>query len=572
MLKIPYGESDFSGVIQGNFFYQDRTKYIQDVEQSGSKFIFYLRPRRFGKSLFISMLHHYYALEAQKDFHKLFDHLDIGKNPTPFANQYMVLSFEFSGIQTNTPESTFKGFLRKVQHAVRIFLGAYRNFFPQDIHNDIIHQSSPDAMIDSLFFYYKKISQTEILPKIYILIDEYDHFTNELIAFDFKTFIDSVTQNGFVRKFYETIKTATRDSIVDRLFVTGVSPITLDSMTSGFNIGLNISLFKEFHGMMGFEEKEVQGILKGIGVKRKDLARVAHDLRAWYDGYLFHAEAKHVYNPDMVLFFALQYQLSKQYPDDLLDPNIATDYGKIRKLFKIQGREAEQLAVLDTLTEMGDITARLTIQFSLEKKFTADDLVSLLFYMGFLTIKEREIGGFIFKFPNYVIERLYSSYFVDMLQEQKGLPIDNSKLNYALRAIAKIGDPQFFYAEVIKIVKALSTRDTQGFTENTLKAIFVSLLQQQQFYYVHSEYESERQYVDVFLETILGHPVKFEMAFELKYVKKGENIDTEKELAKASVQLTNYMVSKKFILRPNVKAFVVLVHGAELHTRAVSLA
>jgi hypothetical protein len=429
MLKIPYGESSFTSVIEGNFFYQDRTKYIQDLEQSGSKFIFYLRPRRFGKSLFVSMLHHYYALEFQKDFHHLFHHLEIGKKPTPFANQYMVLSFEFSGIQTSTPESTLRGFLTKIREGLRVFFSKYSDFLPSDIHNSILSQNFPNEIMVEFFVRYKELNESKKLPKIYILIDEYDHFTNELIAFDFTTFIDSVTQNGFVRKFYETIKTATRDGIVDRLFVTGVSPITLDSMTSGFNIGLNISLFKEFHGMMGFEEKEVQGILKGIGVKRKDLARVSHDVRAWYDGYLFHADAKHVYNPDMVLYFALQYQLSKQYPDDLLDPNIATDYGKIRKLFKIQGREAEQLAVLDTLTEMGDITARLTIQFSLEKKFTADDLVSLLFYMGFLTIKEREIGGFIFKFPNYVIERLYSSYFVDMLQEQKGLPIDNSKLN-----------------------------------------------------------------------------------------------------------------------------------------------
>jgi hypothetical protein len=354
--------------------------------------------------------------------------LEIGKKSTPFANQYMVLSFEFSGIQTSTPESTLRGFLTKIREGLRVFFSKYSDFLPSDIHNSILSQNFPNEIMVEFFVRYKELNESKKLPKIYILIDEYDHFTNELIAFDFTTFIDSVTQNGFVRKFYETIKTATRDGIVDRLFVTGVSPITLDSMTSGFNIGLNISLFKEFHGMMGFEEKEVQGILKGIGVKRKDLARVSHDVRAWYDGYLFHADAKHVYNPDMVLYFALQYQLSKQYPDDLLDPNIATDYGKIRKLFKIQGREAEQLAVLDTLTEMGDITARLTIQFSLEKKFTADDLVSLLFYMGFLTIKEREIGGFIFKFPNYVIERLYSSYFVDMLQEQKGLPIDNSKL------------------------------------------------------------------------------------------------------------------------------------------------
>jgi Predicted AAA-ATPase/PD-(D/E)XK nuclease superfamily len=571
MLKIPYGQSDFKKVILDGYFYQDRTEFIRILETAPT-FLYYLRPRRFGKSLFVSMLHHYYGVEHQPQFKQLFGQLAIGKKPTPLANKYLILSFEFSGIQTNTAAHTFNDFLENIRESVGIFLNQYDDIFPPDIHASIIEKKQPNGILKTLFSHYIKISKTKKIPKIYLLVDEYDHFANELISFNFDYFAKSVTENGFVRKFYETIKTATRDGVVDRLFITGVSPVTLDSMTSGFNIGVNVSLIDKFHGMMGFEEAEVRSILRDIGIKNTELTEVLDDLRAWYDGYLFNIEAKaHIYNTDMVLYFATQYQLGNKYPDNLLDPNIATDYGKIRKIFTIQGRETENLDVLNKLTEDGQVSAELTIQFSLERNFSKDDLISLLFYMGFLTIKEQDIAGFIFRFPNYVIERLYADYFVSMLKEQKGLPIDNRLLNAALRDIAKFGNPELLYNEVIKVVKALSTRDSQGFNENSLKSIFVSLLQQQQFYYVHSEYESDRQYVDVFLETIRGHAVKFEAAFELKYIKKAEKINLEKELNNAEIQLKHYMISNKFIERPNLKAFVVLVHGTELHTRPISL-
>ena len=572
MLKIAYGESSFKTVIEGEYFYQDRTQYIQKLEKANSKYIFYLRPRRFGKSLFVSMLHHYYDLKHKPDFEKLFGKLAIGKKPTPLANQYIVMSFEFSRIPTNTEENTFNGFLRNVREGVRIFLNRYNNFFPKDIHAEILNNPQPCDVLQALFLHYVEIRETKELPQIYILIDEYDHFTNELISFNFKLFEKSVSQNGFVRKFYETIKTATRDNIVDRIFVTGVSPVSLDSMTSGFNISSNFSLDLFVHSMMGFEESEVKGILKGIGIKSKDLTIILNDLRAWYDGYLFNADAtKHVYNPDMVLYFAVKYQMSKKYPDEMLDTNIASDYQKVRNIFKIQQRETQNFDALKVLTDTGEIAAELTAQFSLEKNFTQDDLVSLLFYMGFLTIQARELGGFIFTFPNYVIQKLYTDYFVTLIEMQEGLPIDNTKLSFALRELAKFGTPQYLYHEVLEITKVLSTRDAQGFNESSLKAIFVSLLFQQKFYYVHSEYESERQYVDVFLETIRGRIVKYEVAFELKYVKKAEVIDVNKELDKAEVQLMNYMVSKKFNERPSLKAFVVLVHGVELHSREMLL-
>ena len=572
MLKIPYGESSFEKIITKKYFYQDRTHYIRTLEKFNSSFLFYLRPRRFGKSLFITMLHSYYGLEYKDKFQKLFGHLEIGQNPTENANAYMVLSLEFSRISTKSEESTFKGFLDNTKGGVRAFIEQYGAFFPKETHKEILDKDEPVLVLKTLFNTYHSINLEKELPKIYILIDEYDHFANELISFNYKYFSTSVSQNGFVRKFYESIKTATRDNIVERMFVTGVSPITLDSLTSGFNISSNISLRHDFHEMMGFNEREVEQILKKIGVEESDLAKMLNDLRAWYDGYSFNLKAKnHVYNPDMVLFFAMEYQSFGEYPNDLLDPNIATDYSKIKNIFKIQNKETDNFEALKQLSDDGFVKAALTPQFSLEKDFSTDDVISLLFYMGFLTLQDESLGTYKFAFPNFVIKRLYADYFVDMVKQQAALPIQNRNLNLALNELGNYGNPEAFYKEVKEILTALSNRDMQGFSENALKAIFISLLHQQKFYYIHSEYETKRTYVDIFLEGIKNYNVPFEVAFELKYAKISENINVESELNKAEKQLLNYLHSKKFNKRPNVKAFVVLVQGLEIHSREINV-
>jgi hypothetical protein len=345
-------------------------------------------------------------------------------------------------------------------------------------------------------------------------------------------------------------------------------------MTSGFNIATNLSLDVNFHLMMGFEEKEVKGILQKIGTKRKDLPDVLADLQTWYDGYKFNDKAKnHVYNPDMVLAFAQFYQTYKIYPDSLLNNNIASDYSKIRNIFRIQDREYENFEALSILTETGEISSELTTQFSFVKTFGEDDVISLLFYMGFLTIKKKELNNMVFQFPNFVIKRLYADYFVSLLQNKTNLPIDNRPLNNAVMRLATTGDVQPFLDEVMKILKMLSNRDAHFFNEMSLKAIFVSCLYQQKFYYVHSEYETDKGYADIFLEAIRGYDPNYQVAFEFKYIKKKDKNEADKKiedadiqtlLKKAEIQLTNYMVTKKFTDRKGLKGFVVICHGDTL--------
>ena len=231
-----------------------------------------------------------------------------------------------------------------------------------------------------------------------------------------------VGQNGFVRKFYEAIKVGTHRGIIDRLFVTGISPITLDSLTSGFNIATNISLEEEFNGMLGFVESEVSDILTGVGVPNDNLDLVLGDMKAWYNGYKFNLRATNrLYNSNMLLYFAAKYSSHKRYPDVLLDPNIASDYNKIRKSFKIKGKEKEHLTYLNQLLETGELHSNLVYQYDLERRFDNSDFISLLYYQGIITIWDNDFDTIIFKMPNYVIKQLYFQYFHQVILEESEL-------------------------------------------------------------------------------------------------------------------------------------------------------
>jgi hypothetical protein len=562
MLKISYGESNLRSLMEDGAFYQDRTHYIPVLENWGPKFLIYLRPRRFGKSLLLSTLEYYYGLEHKNEFDKIFGSTFIGKNPTPKAHEYMVLKFDFSGINTDTEAQTFEGFLSNIRHGIGAFLARYDMFFTKEQAKNILKQEQPNEMIKELFAVY---SNNKINNKIYVLVDEYDHFANELISFNYAHFSEIVSGNGYVRKFYEVLKMATSQSVIGRIFITGVSPVTIDSLTSGFNMSKNISLSLDFHQMVGFDEAEVKGILEKIDMPNEQIPDAVNDMQLWYNGYLFAQKAtKRLYNPNMVLYFAQEYQATGYYPEEMLDANIAADYGKIRQLFRIQGKEEAYLPVLRELLEQGEVTASLTRQYSFSREFTKDDLVSLLFYMGFLTIKSEKLLRYQSTFPNYVIKKLYADYFFNSILERAKLPFDNSPVNDAIETMAQTGDPKMFFEQVKLVIKYFSTRDSAHFNENSLKAIIISLLHQQNFYYIHSEYETNWSYMDVYLEAMHGQKPNFEVTMELKFAQKKSKITLPTLLKEATTQLQNYLETPKFSTKTNLKSFCVAVVGDKL--------
>ena len=271
---------------------------------------------------------------------------------------------------------------------------------------------------------------------------------------------------------------------------------------------------------------------------------VLSDVKDWYNGYLFSVEVRNLsrlYNPNMVLYFAQKYQSIKDYPKDLLDANIASDYSKIRRLFKIGDNESDTIAALKELLENDEIVSPLVTQYSFERGFSSSDLISLLFYMGFLTIRSEDLGAYRFVFPNYVIKKLYADYLFTLIREENALPIDNKNVNEAIRHLATTGNPNLLFDEITLILKSLSPRDAKDFTENTLKAILVSLLHQQTFYYVHSEYPSKHFYMDIYLEAIRSYKPNYEVAFEFKYLKRGQSKALESKLLEAANQLQAYM-------------------------------
>jgi Predicted AAA-ATPase/PD-(D/E)XK nuclease superfamily len=562
MIKIPYGISDFQNLIEEKYFYQDRTSFIENLEKWHSKYPVFLRPRRFGKSLFVSMLHHYYGLEHQADFQANFGNLYIGQHPSPLANSYLVLSFEFSRIDTTTQESTYRGFLDNTLLGARVFLATYSEYFSEKDQADILGQSSPEAVVKTIF----GIAQSKkALPKIYLLIDEYDHFANELLSFDLKRFKENVSRNGFVRKFYESFKTATRDGVLDRLFITGVSPITLDSLTSGFNVGDNISLNPIFHDMMGFTGAEVQEMLQQSQVAEAVLPPLMEDLQAWYNGYRFNHRAKNsLFNPDMVLYFLKEYGIMNHYPDEMLDINIISDYRKVRNYFNIGGQETERFELLEDLVKTGHLDFTLTRIYNIDLPFTQEDFLSLLFYLGVLTLQEARSSDWRFRIPNYVIKKLYFEYFTALFLEKTRFAKTHQPITKSIDELVNEANPEPF----LKIVEYIlaenhSNRDELVYGEKHLQTLMIGLFSPYKAFQIHSEYEARKGYPDIFLERIPGRMMNYEIVLELKYLKKSQESSLPSVIEAAKNQVNEYLQSERFS-RSDVRGFFVVFLGGEV--------
>lgn len=562
MIKIPYGESDFKGVMEGGYFYQDRSEFIEKLERWSSKYPVFLRPRRFGKSLFVSMLQHYYGLEFKGEFQQLFGGLYIGQNPTPLANSYMVLRLEFSRIDTATRESTYKGFFENVCYGADMFLAAYAQYFSAEDSKIVLSQTAPESVVKTIF---RMVKVNNLPHKIFLLIDEYDHFANELLSFDMPRFKNDVSKNGFVRKFYESLKTATGEGIVDRIFITGVSPVTLDSLTSGFNITSNITTNILFHDAMGFTHEEVEALLHRSDIPAETVPEMMGVLTDWYDGYVFEPDAKaSLFNPDMVLYFLQQYGIKNQYPLVMLDTNVVSDYRKIRNIFRIGGAENQRLAMLEQLVKEEYVDFPLTQLFNLEGEFTDNDFLSLLFYMGMLSFQEKKGLGWRCRVPNYVIQKLYFEYFTATLLSGTRYATANQSILEALNALFEGNPEPFFNIAAHVLTEHHSNRDDITYNEKHLQTLMIGLLSSYDAYFIHSEYETGRGYVDIFLERLPGVSLDFDVAIELKYVKKSERDKADSVAKEAKTQLEGYLQTERFN-RPDIRGFYVVYVGNEVY-------
>ena len=328
MKKLPYGISDYEKIIEENYYYVDKTKYIEKLENLSERYIMFLRPRKFGKTLFTSVLENYYDVDKKESFDKLFGETYIGNNPSKFRNSYYILRFNFSGIDTNSEERAILSFKREVASSINVFVKRYDlDFYTNE-------NEEAEDILDNLLkaFYIQKQEE-----KIYVIIDEYDHFANELLGFRTEEFKNMISKNGKIRKWYEILKKGT-ETVVDRIFITGVAPITLDSMTSGFNIIKDLTQDRTFNEMFGFSEEEVIKIMEDQELTKKEKEELLPIMKENYDGYRFSLEGEfnnNLYNSNMCLYFLNEYVKYKEIPKKLVDTNIVSDYSKIGNMLRV---------------------------------------------------------------------------------------------------------------------------------------------------------------------------------------------------------------------------------------------
>ncbi len=566
-IRFPYGLSNLEKVADENLVFIDKTPFLPVLESTTSYAVF-LRPRRIGKSLFVSILEYYYDILRKNKFDKIFGNYYIGKNPTPLANAYRVLKFDFSGIDTGTNESSFSGFITNIQNSLINFLKA-NGFYNESIESRLFVQNNPAELMNTFFAIYKGLTN----DKIYLIIDEYDHFTNEILIRDLDEFKASVSSNGYIRKFYEAVKIATQAGIVDRFFITGVSPITLDSVTSGFNIVTHLTNEYDFHDMMGFTEAEVQSLVEMILENKNRLPQIMNDLKLHYNGYKFNKNKDHtIYNSDMVLFFLEKFKNTQKYPDLMLDPNIMPDYGKLKKMFEMANWQ-DNIEVLETILKENEIECSLIYQFNFEKGFRRTEFVNFLYYLGNLTLKGvNEFDGTVFKIPNLVIAELYWEYYANVLQKRADLDYEEDKVRPAVFALAR-GNEKPFFELVERNLEILSNRDFQRFDEKYIKLLIIAYAMQGNVFFIRSEREvgGNVGYVDIeFLIRPNNPTIHPQYVFEVKYLKKEDENLLQITQTAAEKQLRNYL-EKDEILQglAKLKAFTVVVVKSKVYMKEI---
>ena len=558
MKKLPYGISDYERIMENDYYYVDKTRYIEKLEDLPAPYIMFLRPRKLGKTLFTSVLENYYDVKKADKFEKLFGETYIGKNPTRLKNSYYILRFNFSGIDTTNEETTMQGFKDKVVSSINIFIKKYNlDFF-------INENDSSEGILNNLLkaFYLQKNNE-----KLYVIIDEYDHFANELLGFRTDNFKSLVSKNGKVRKWYEILKEGT-ESVVDRIFITGVAPITLDSMTSGFNIIFDITQDRSFNEMMGFTTEELIKIMETQEISKKEQEKLLPIMKENYDGYKFSLKAnERIYNSNMCLYFLNEYVKYKEIPDELVDVNIASDYSKIGNMLRLCKGE-NRLDLIEKTVSGEGIATSIVQQFNPAVDFEEREMLSMLYYLGYLTIVGEDIGDPILKVPNQVIKDIYAEYFLKVLREEADFVIDVN-YNEISREILKEGKIDKILNLLQEYLSNLSNRDYQNFDEKYIKIMFYCIARSTKKFIVKTELELGRNYSDIVLMPKEPNKGYYSVMIEFKYLKKTEENKISEKQEEARKQIEKYSNTEEMKAIQNLNKYTVVIINDKIHVQKI---
>jgi hypothetical protein len=559
-MKLPYGISNFQSLRDQGYLYVDKTPYIERLERLSSKYLFFIRPRRFGKSLFLSMLANYYDVNRRGEFESLFGDLYIGKHPTALRNSYLVLELDFSGLNTDDKAALENSFKRSVLQSILTFLDKYQDLFLEPFPYGLLTDPLPD--VKTLLMAVIGVVQKANKP-IYLIIDEYDHFANDMIAMGESDLYKGIVRaSGFVRDFYETIKIGTK-TVIDRIFITGISPIMLDDLTSGFNISENLTTNPLLNEMLGFTGGEVEKMIALLDKdKAIDRAVLMDELRKNYNGYLFNRNVDtRVYNADMILYFFNQWQMLGHFPEQLIDENVKTDYGRLQRLAVNEQNRSQ----LEEIIKNETVTTNLVSKFSFDRMYDQEYFVSLLFYMGLLTVKGNRYGLTELTIPNYVIKTVFWEYFERRLRNSAGIELNLGELGQAVWEMAYEGKILPFVAFIRdRVLSSLSNRDLIQFDEKYIKLILFCYLNLTNIYRPVSERETDKGYLDIYLEKDFRVPdVRYEWLIELKYVKESDRRQLEDVKREGLKQLERYASSRNLMGNPSVRRILLLFVGKD---------
>ena len=568
--RIPYGMQNFEDIIERDCYYVDKTPFIEQIEES-NKYFFFIRPRRFGKTLTLSMLENYYDINKKDKFEEIFGKLYIGQNPTPEHNTYLIIRLNFAEVAAGLDDYK-DGLDNHCRLVFNFFCDIYTHILPANTKEGL--EKLTDA-VSQLRFLCQKCQ--EVGKKIYLFIDEYDNFTNMILAHEehLMRYRNQTHGEGYLRQFFNTIKGAAGNTL-GRVFVTGVSPVTMDDLTSGFNIGTNYSLSPDFNEMTGFTEEEVREMLdyyRSVLPFNHTTDELIKVMKPWYDNYCF-AEDRYgettMYNSVMVLNFVDNYIRSEyQIPKKMVETNIRIDYDKMRMLIRHDKEFAHDASIIQQLVTQGFVIGTLNENFPAERINDPDNFLSLLFYFGMVTIDGTYKGETQFIIPNEVVRNQMYTYLLDTYKEND-LVYDRYSKGKLESKLAYDGQFKPYFEYIADCLKKYSSQRDKQKGEAFVHGFTLAMTSQNKFYRPISELDNDGGYADIFLSPLcdIYKDMVDSYIIELKYCKRQTTDEHVKKLfEEASAQISRYADSdmvREAVKTTKLHKLVVIYRGAEM--------
>ena len=557
---LPYGISGFKEVRENDMYCVDKSMYLPRLERAGH-FLFLIRPRRFGKSVFLSMMQAYYDIEAQDQFDTLFDGLWIKEHPTELRGKFQVMYFDFSQAVSGL-DNMEEQFHKYCALKLNSFAETYAKYYGEDF-VAMVKSLYPDSHLQLVYICDQ--AKKRGIP-LYLILDEYDNFTNDVLSEKGQAVYHALTHaTGFYREVFKLYKPN-----FSHILMMGVSPVTLDDLTSGFNIARNISMDPRFNMMLGFSETEVRQMVqyyKDAGLITADIDDIIEDMRPWYDNYCFSEDSygkdPTIFNCDMVVYYLQNLLDFGAPPKDMLDVNTKTDYKKMKRLVELDKMGDEERGILHRIAAEGRILADVNTSFPAEKIYENENFISLLYYYGMLTITGMRVAQPILGIPNNNVRRQYYAYLLDEYQEVARMK--TYELGTLFADMATDGTWRPAMEMIAEAYGRISSVRTAIEGERNMQGFFTAYMSLSPYYLTAPEVELQHGYCDIYLLPDKHNYPQTAHSYivELKYLRANEDDEAaERQWQEAVAQIRHYATDRKV---------AVMSRGTTLHLLIVQI-